>query len=243
MRKRYAAKHQETTASGTLYLPGCRRHMIEAPVASIWVWSLWQPATATAAVVTETEAAESKVSHQAIAVGPWSTCGATVLSLCICAAGYGADGQEQTDYTCAAYMLCHYPYQLAVSFKFIPCVHSCAQLDPAIVNQVKDTVQPVTETRMNQVQDPHTARNFSTHPFLLGAYKPWAMKTHVRDTAAMTVTTQPDAIFSSRRPLTPAHPSHAPTPAIAPTVAGVELQHNMTETVVLIIQYVVHIGT
>lgn len=50
------------------------------------------------------------------------------------------------------------------------------------------------------------------------------MKTHVRDTAAMTVTTQPDAILSSRRPFTPAQPSHAPTPAMAPTVAGVELQ-------------------
>lgn len=62
----------------------------------------------------------------------------------------------------------------------------------------------------------------STHPFLLGAYNPCSMKTQVRNTAAMMVTTHPATILTSSIPFRPRRPSHRPTPAMAPTVAGVE---------------------
>lgn len=42
--------------------------------------------------------------------------------------------------------------------------------------------------------------------------------------AAMMVMIQPAMNLSSRRKLKPRRPSHRPTPAMAPTVAGVELQ-------------------
>jgi hypothetical protein len=41
-------------------------------------------------------------------------------------------------------------------------------------------------------------------------------------TEATMVTTQPAQKRANRRPLNPRRPSHSPTPAIAPTVAGVD---------------------
>ena len=49
------------------------------------------------------------------------------------------------------------------------------------------------------------------------------MNAQVSATAAMMVTIQPATNFANRRPLNPARPSQRPTPAMAPTVAGVEL--------------------
>lgn len=55
------------------------------------------------------------------------------------------------------------------------------------------------------------------------------MNRHVMDTAATMVTTHPDTILSSRRPLNPLRPSHRPTPVMAPTVAGVDLQQKTAQ--------------
>lgn len=50
------------------------------------------------------------------------------------------------------------------------------------------------------------------------------MKAQAMATTMTIVTTQPATHSRKRRPLTPVSPSHRPTPAIAPTVAGVELR-------------------